>query len=63
MAYMTYNQQNKNAQKYSQPLDAHLHIRCASADKARWVKQAQKEGKKLAEWVVKRLNEKPKKGE
>jgi hypothetical protein len=33
-----------------------LHIRCTQSDKAMWVKSAQAEGLKLAEWVNKTLN-------
>jgi hypothetical protein len=35
---------------------SHLHIRCDQKDKALWVKSAQAEGLKLAEWVNKTLN-------
>lgn len=35
---------------------SHLHIRCTQSDKAMWVKSAQAEGLKLAEWVNKTLN-------
>lgn len=35
--------------------ESFLHIRVPTEDKARWVKQAQSEGKKLAEWVKERL--------
>jgi predicted HicB family RNase H-like nuclease len=35
--------------------DVYLHIRVRREDKARWVNQAQSEGKKLADWVRERL--------
>jgi hypothetical protein len=38
-----------------QRADSHLHIRVTAKQKAGWVKQAQKDGKKLSEWVVARL--------
>lgn len=33
-----------------------LNMRCKRRDKAGWVKQANKEGLKLAPWIVKTLN-------
>lgn len=33
-----------------------VHFRCDLAEKCKWVKQAQKEGKKLSAWIVGRLN-------
>lgn len=36
--------------------DSHLHIRVTAHKKAGWVKQAQREGKKLSEWVISRLD-------
>lgn len=48
------NTGNKNAKK--KDADSHLNIRVNSHDKAGWVKQAQKEGMKLSEWVIKTLN-------
>jgi hypothetical protein len=38
-----------------QRADSHLHIRVTAKQKAGWVKKAQKDGKKLSEWVVARL--------
>ena len=35
--------------------DSHMHIRVTREQKAGWVKQAQREGKKLSVWVVERL--------
>lgn len=37
-------------------LDAVLHLRVKGSEKNAWVKKAQKEGKKLAEWARDRLN-------
>jgi hypothetical protein len=36
--------------------ESHLHIRVRTADKSGWVKQAQREGVTLAQWVIARLN-------
>ncbi len=35
--------------------DSFLHIRVTARDKSGWVKQAQKEGMTLAQWVIKKL--------
>ena len=40
---------NQNARKYEKR--GRLNLTCEMADKNRWVKQAQKEGKTLAQWV------------
>ncbi len=34
-----------------------VQFRCKREDKARWVKQAQKEGMKLSEWIISKLNQ------
>jgi len=48
---------NKNASKDSaEKAESFLYIRARRADKNRWVKTAQKAGKKLSEWVVEILN-------
>jgi hypothetical protein len=44
---------NDNASK---GFDGHLNIRCRKSDKARWVRQHQKEGLNLTDWVHKTLN-------
>lgn len=49
------NTGNKHASKGG--YDSHLHVRCSSRDKAGWVKKAQREGLKTAEWVIRTLNE------
>lgn len=36
--------------------ESFLHIRVKTRDKAGWVKQAQREGVTLAQWVINRLN-------
>lgn len=36
--------------------ESQLQIRVRREDKARWVKQAQREGMKLSEWVIAKLN-------
>ena len=33
-----------------------IHARCKTEDKAAWVKQANAEGLKLTEWIIKKLN-------
>lgn len=40
----------------SERAESYLHIRVNTTDKTLWVKQAQREGVKLSEWVVQRLN-------
>ena len=50
------NAGNKNAAA-DVDLDSHLNQRVNSREKAGWVKQAQREGMKLSEWVRKTLND------
>lgn len=38
------------------PKPSTLHIQTTSTNKARWVQTAQREGKKLAQWVEETLN-------
>jgi hypothetical protein len=33
-----------------------VRFRCDLAEKSRWVKKAQKEGKTLTQWIIDRLN-------
>jgi predicted HicB family RNase H-like nuclease len=48
---------NKNAAKDSEErAESFLHIRARRADKARWVRAAQRAGKKLSDWVTELLN-------
>lgn len=48
---------NQNAAKpEGDGLDAVLNLRVKPSEKNAWVRQAQSEGKKLAEWVRERLN-------
>lgn len=49
-----FNAGNQHASKGG--YDGHLNMRCMKRDKAGWVKQAQREGLKLSEWVNKTLN-------
>jgi hypothetical protein len=50
-------EQNQNASKHSdEKAESFLHIRARRADKARWVKAAQRAGKKLSDWVTEILN-------
>ena len=45
--------------KYAQgelPADTHLHVRLNSHIKSGYVKQAQREGLKLSQWVIKTLS-------
>ena len=49
------NTDNKNAAKEVKA-SSHLHIRVEPERKARYVKQAQAEGLKLAEWVKAHLD-------
>ena len=37
--------------------DSYLHIRVTARDKSAWVKQAQREGMTLAQWVIKKLGQ------
>lgn len=46
---------NLNAQG-ALPADSQLQVRVNSQVKARWVKQAQREGMKLSQWVAKHLD-------
>jgi len=39
----------------SERAESHLHIRVNARDKAAWVKQAQRDGVTLAQWVIARL--------
>ncbi|HET9374178.1 MAG TPA: hypothetical protein VFO40_04360 [Chthoniobacterales bacterium] len=48
---------NKNAAKDpDEKAESFLHIRARRADKARWVRAAQRAGKKLSDWVTELLN-------
>ncbi len=49
------NTGRRNAAK-DEKAESYLHIRVKTSDKARWVKQAQAEGVKLAEWVRQKLD-------
>ena len=44
---------NENASK---GMNGHLNIRCNRENKAGWVKQSQRDGLSLTEWVNKKLN-------
>lgn len=47
---------NQNAAKNpDEAATSFLHIRCTAKQKAGWVKDAQRQGKKLSEWVIDRL--------
>jgi len=48
-------QEDQNA-KGSAPAESFLHIPVRREDKARWVRTAQRAGKKLADWVIDLLN-------
>lgn len=49
---------NQNAAKNpDESAKSFLHIRCTAKQKAGWVKSAQRQGKKLSEWVIDRLGE------
>lgn len=50
------NAGNTHAQIADEPATAILHVRCTPAQKARWVKTAQRAGMRLSEWVVRRLD-------
>ena len=52
------NTGNRNALKFDEPATSHLHIRIPQSLKAQYVKAAQREGMKLAEWVLRNCNEK-----
>jgi predicted HicB family RNase H-like nuclease len=48
---------NKNAAKEpEEKADSFLHIRAKRRDKSRWVRAAQRAGKKLSDWVTDVLN-------
>lgn len=50
---------NKNAEKDSEEkAESHIHVRCNTSDKARWVKASQRENRRLSAWIVDTLNEK-----
>jgi hypothetical protein len=49
------NSGNKNAQTGEEPANAHIHMRVTAKEKSAWVKNAQKEGKKLSQWIRDRL--------
>jgi hypothetical protein len=50
-------EENQNAAKDADEKAASfLHIRARRTDKARWVKAAQRAGKKLSDWVTELLN-------
>ena len=46
---------NKNALKEVKR-ESYIHASCFSADKAKWVKTAQRHNLKLTQWIVKTLN-------
>jgi hypothetical protein len=49
--------EDQNAAKDSaEKAESFLHIRARRADKARWVKAAQRAGKELSDWVTELLN-------
>lgn len=49
---------NKNAHKNeSDKASSFIHARCLPGDKARWVKAAQANNKKLTEWIIETLNQ------
>ncbi len=37
--------------------DAIIHLRVPASLKARWVRQAQREGKKLSDWITQRMEQ------
>jgi uncharacterized protein (DUF1778 family) len=41
------------------PAESYLHLRVRTADKAMWVKAAQREGLTLSQWVIGRLSASP----
>lgn len=43
----------------SEGSDALIHLRVPAATKARWVRESRKEGKKLTDWIVGRVEAKP----
>ena len=51
------NKGNSNAQKHDLPFDSRFNGHCYAKEKAGWVKQANREGLKLTEWMRKACNE------
>jgi hypothetical protein len=47
---------NTNAQKSDDARQSVLTIRCETKDKAAWVRQSQKQGMKLTDWVIAALS-------
>jgi hypothetical protein len=47
---------NTNAQRSDETATSYIHARCTPKNKAGWVKAAQAQNLKLAEWIVKVLN-------
>lgn len=47
---------NKNAQRSDEGATSFMHIRLTPSQKASYVKAAQREGKKLTEWVIESLD-------
>ncbi len=39
------------------PDDAIIHLRVPAGTKARWVRQAQREGQKLSDWIMQRMEQ------
>lgn len=39
------------------PDDAIIHLRVPAGTKARWVRQAQREGQKLSDWISQRMDQ------
>jgi hypothetical protein len=50
------NTGNKNALQGQDAKSSHLHIRCTQSAKAGWVRAANRDKLKLAEWVTRELN-------
>ena len=48
----------KNAEKSKDQKTSYIHAACLRSDKAAWVRESQKRGMKLTEWIVQTLNEK-----
>lgn len=46
------------AKPEDQKASSYIHARCLRSDKAAWVRESQKRGMKLTEWIVQTLNEK-----
>ncbi|CAN8141109.1 hypothetical protein THIOSC15_2720021 [uncultured Thiomicrorhabdus sp.] len=47
---------NNYAQKGESKADSSVHMRVPTELKAKWVHEAQKNGMKLTEWIIKKLN-------